>query len=76
VMRHVAASFKLVRVRQPSRSGALDVKLDDAKWIGGNEHHHLGFDGCGEMVACSCAGELLIFKLNDGVGRAPVVLQL
>jgi hypothetical protein len=72
----VVPPSELAGVGWPGRSGALDVKLDGAKWSGGNEHSHLGFDGCGETMACSHDGELLIFKLGDDVGEALVVLRL
>jgi hypothetical protein len=67
---------ELAGVGRPDRSGALDVKLDSAKRSGGNEHPHLGFDGCAEMAARSHGGELLVFKLGDGIVEALVVLQL
>jgi hypothetical protein len=54
--------------------GALDAKLEGAKWSGGNGHPHLGFDGCEEKAASSCGGQLLVFKLGDDVGGASVVL--
>jgi hypothetical protein len=61
---------------QGSGSGALEVKLKCAKQSRGNWHPHLGFDGCGGKAACSRGGELLVFKLDDSVGGALVVLQL
>jgi hypothetical protein len=67
---------ELAGVGWPDHPGALDAKLDGAKWSGGNEHPHLGFNGCRETAARSRGGELLVFKLDDGVGEASVVLRL